>query len=384
LLLDRASALLERDRPAQSLALLKKIYPSSLPLSARAEYFDCLASTNSHQGFHKSALQALQSAIKLFQKIKDRPGLRSAFLKRGDLLRQMEKPALARQAYLKASSYSDSASRLDASLGLALCDRSLGRFIQSRKRIENLNRAYSKFKDRLGVAYTYWALATTDRFLGRFQKAETEARKSLKLYRSLDDDGGVAYAWAALGGVLRMKGWARESEQAYQSARRIFNRLGDQFGLAYASCGIGNSFRMRHKPLVALLWSKRAEKLYRTLKMDGPLAYVLWSQSQSYLALAQKNLAHSKLSESESLFKKVQDHRGQIYGLLGRGEYFRIFNPSKAGSFYKRAKLNSRRRGLQFESAVAALRLSANKFNVNRLKKTGVDLSRFSTYLFLP
>lgn len=383
-MLDRATSLIEKERALSALSLLRKIKNSQLPLSARADYFCQVASAESQVGQLKKALSALSSAIRLYQQLKDKAGLFSVYMKRGDLLRQQELPALALKSYQSAKKLSSNVSQTDADMGLALCDRSLGRFTESRRKMDKIYRDYSRHHDEIGMAYTLWAMATTDRFLGNFKQGEIEARKSLALYQRLKDEGGAAYAWASLGGLLRMKGRARESGKAYQSARRIFLKLGDEFGLAYSSCGIGNSYRMQNQIVQALHWSGRAEKIYRKLQMEGPLAYVLWSQAQSHLIRRQLKTSFQKFSLVQNLFKKVQDRRGMVYSDLGWGEYYSYVSPIKARRYFQSALKNSEKLNFKFESAICQKKLGAKKNFPSNLVLCGVDLRAFASYISLP
>ncbi len=353
-------------------------------MSARAEYFDRLAHAYVLAGDYLLARRANTSAIRLYQKDRDLTGLGLAFLRTGDIERQLENPKVAYDSYQAAEKLLPPENQLDARMGMALSLRSLGKFKEAREQLKNLCRKYTQLKDTVGEAHAFWALATTDRFLGRLKDAEQEARKSLTLYRRLNDRGGSAFAWAALGGILRMKGRAQESGACYRAAWTVFHDLGDKFGLAYASCGIGNSHRMQKKYKSAMGWSRRAEKLYRHLKMEGPLSYVLWALAQSEIALHRRKPAERHLQEAARLFQKVGDQRGLVYIDLGWGEYHRAFFPQRAQRFYTAAAKRSARLHLRLEEIESQSRKSSQKKFYAALRQIGVDWPHFQTYQTFP
>ncbi|MCG3205167.1 MAG: hypothetical protein KCHDKBKB_01886 [Elusimicrobia bacterium] len=198
-----------------------------------------------------------------------------------------------------------------------MCIRGLGKYQQALSLLKKCLSAYKKSKDIEGEAYVLWALGTTHRFACQFAQAEKQLRLSVEKYSLLKDPSGLAYARAGLGGTLRMRGKPQESFHLYQKASQFFSQAKDHFGIAYSSCGQGNALRMMGFSDKALPYMNKAIRIYKALRLRGPLGFVLWSRSQAFLALKKRDQAQRDLQEARRQFLLVKDRRGLKYCVLG-------------------------------------------------------------------
>ncbi len=305
----------------------------------------------------------------------------------GDMFRQEEQ-------FNKALTWYESANRLslflppttrsrlalDAECGRALALRGMGRFQEASKAFARLVNAYAKIKDRVGQAYTRWALGTTQRFEGLIGMAEKNLRRSLRFAAPGNDK---AYTLCGLGGTLRMKGWAAQSGRLYQAAQRLFEREGDLFGLAYAHCGQGNAARMSNRLPSAMRHYRRAIKTYESIGQEGPLAFVYWSRAQAEISLGQHGPAKKDLMRAERLFRSVNDKRGLIYVNLGWGTYYKKAGQARFRSYFQRALREAQKGGLRLEILHAKKGLSG-KDEKRALQHLGVDVNKFTAYKTIP
>jgi tetratricopeptide (TPR) repeat protein len=135
-----------------------------------------------------------------------------------------------------------------------------------------------------------------------------------------------------------MQGKASVSRSCYAKAYRLFVRLQDQFGQAYSMCGQGNSYRMNRNYQKALPFMTQAIHEYKKIGQKGPRGFVLWSRSQAFLGFKMFSRAQKDLSQSDLLFKSVNDQRGLTYVALGWGEFYRSQEKLEiAQSYFKKA-----------------------------------------------
>jgi hypothetical protein len=162
----------------------------------------------------------------------------------------------------------------------------------------------------------------------------------------------------------------------------MFKRFNDRFGLAYSFCGQSNALRMQKKIAEALPLMKRAERLYRSLQLKGPLAFVLWSQSQAYCALKRWPIAAKLLKEADDLFHSAHDQRGILYANLGRAEILLRKNNLIYQSVFRKALKTAARLHLPFERA-HAIRTSNPQLAARWYRRCGVA-PNFFRYNALP
>ncbi len=127
---------------------------------------------------------------------------------------------------------------------------------------------------------------------------------------------------------------------------------------------------------------KRAEKLYRSLKLKSPLGFVLWSQSQAYGFLMDWKQAQQTLRESMKLFRSADDKRGLLYAVLGQAQILFRQNKLNYQHVYKKAAAMATRLNLPFEKA-HALRILSPKQATKLYRLCGVS-SGFFLYRTLP
>lgn len=253
----------------------------------------------------------------------------------------------------------DETRALDARVGLALSLRASGELKEALAILEDALKAYRKFGDRAGVAFTLWSRAGALRLKGDLRKAVEGFKEAKTMFSAMRERAGVGYCLTGLGGASRVLGKYKDSNRYYTQANALFRESKDVFGVAYSYCGIANSMRMMGDFKGSLRFFKKAKDNYRKIGDKVSYAYTLWGEGTALQVLGRGKEAMKDFKEAAALFKETKDRRGLIYCALSVGELDFLKDRKKGLAAFKSALRKAEKLGLGVESRYARELISA-------------------------
>jgi tetratricopeptide (TPR) repeat protein len=304
--LESARELCASGRPDRALALLNAAVPAALEGERRLIRGEALRG----QGYFVRAGEAYRASLALIEP-GDRDLAFDAWLGLARCERSLGRTAQARRA-LAGARRIPGADRETLALEDALALRAESRHRQALKALAPMLLAARRRGDRSAVGFLLWAIAGSRRFSGDLKGAHRDFKDSLAAFRRGRDVEGEAYALFGLGGIARVRGLFAEARRAYAEAGKRLKGGPDLFGRAYAHCGLANCLRQQGLLDEAQRNYHASYKLYAGLDDLVDLAFVDWGLGQIHQRRGQLPAAEKRYRAALAAFVGGGEDRGLV------------------------------------------------------------------------
>jgi tetratricopeptide (TPR) repeat protein len=167
----------------------------------------------------------------------------------------------------------------------------------------------------------------------RAEKLQKESKfsEALSIYEKVDkvlsendfDDEWLYYLRLNEGHCARLAGEFKKSIRYYRFALRIARRI-DERAIADAHAGLGTAFRAIGRLNDAIENFEIAVDIYRKIKDEEGLAYILWAKGGTLRFMGFLKDAFEMFKDAFSIYKKLRNKSGIGYSLCGLGGVSRI------------------------------------------------------------
>ena len=339
---DVLNDLLENNKPAQVLALLRKARGKNAVL-----YF--------LEGEAHRQLGSFETALKTYAKglhIADEAEVRmDTLLAMSSCYRTLGHAAAAYELALETLEmaqeleYDEYKIRAMQEMGMSL--RAWGKLDEALELLDAVLAAYVQLKDYAGQSFIHWAKGGIFRLQGHFEEGIAQFKKAVALAKKGGDKISEAYGYCGLAGISRICGKVDECVKNYKRAEKIFKPSQDAFGKAYTNCGMANGLRQQGKYDEALRHYNVADKLYSAINDKVDLGFVKWGRADILRRKNKMVAALKELQEAKDLFDNSDEKRGQVLTKLSLAQVlYALGNTDEADALYEAGVKQAKAEGL--------------------------------------
>ncbi|MEH2058266.1 MAG: tetratricopeptide repeat protein [Nostoc sp.] len=291
---------------------------------------------------YRDAIQSLQQALAIYQKLRDRNGESASLANLGNAYKSLGQYALAIEFYQQSlvikHDIGDRNGESGLLIGLGSAYNSLG---QHTKAIEFYQQSLvikRDIGDRQGKSALLNNLGNAYYSLGQYALAIDFLQQSLVIKRDIGDRNGESNSLANLGNAYDSIGQHALAIEFYQQSLIIKRDISDRNGEALSLMNLGIAYGSMRQYPKAIEFYQQSLRIQRNIGDRNGEARSLGNLGNAYLGLGQYPKAIEFYQQSLRIQRDIGDRNGEAFSLMSLGDPYSLRGEyAKAIDFYQQS-----------------------------------------------